>query len=295
MPDMKDQSPPAPPADWPNAPHSSFITAAGLRWHVQRAGTGPVVLLVHGTAGASHTWRDVFPRVAAWADTIAIDLPGHGFTTGATADQLSLAGMGDALRTLLRTLGVQPVVAAGHSAGVAVLLHLARDPSVAAQAIVGVNSALVSLNPLGQLFLPFSRALADWTPLRAMVGALMESGDIARMLLRTTGTTLDAAQEARYVSLLTNEERVSAALRMMSRWDLPALLETFPQLTLPVTLVHSRNEPWVPWADLMEATRALPRRAIVDVTPAGHLIPDEQPQRLAEIIGAVAASLARTG
>ena len=35
--------------DWPNREASRFVKAAGLRWHVQVAGEGPVILLVHGT------------------------------------------------------------------------------------------------------------------------------------------------------------------------------------------------------------------------------------------------------
>ena len=41
--------------DWPNREHSRFVTAAGLRWHVQVAGQGPDLLLVHGTAAATTT------------------------------------------------------------------------------------------------------------------------------------------------------------------------------------------------------------------------------------------------
>jgi pimeloyl-ACP methyl ester carboxylesterase len=65
---------------------------------------------------------------------------------------------------------------------------------------------------------------------------------------------------------------------------------------VPVTLVHSRNEPWVPFDELMHATRALPMRSVIDVTPAGHLIPDEKPRELAAIISAALAALpSRTG
>ncbi|MEY2735806.1 MAG: hypothetical protein RLZ58_1215, partial [Pseudomonadota bacterium] len=60
--------------DWPHRARSRFVGAAGLRWHVQRFGTGaPVatsgaapgaatqakVLLVHGTGASTHSWRDV--------------------------------------------------------------------------------------------------------------------------------------------------------------------------------------------------------------------------------------------
>ena len=290
MPDTEGQ-PTGIPADWPNVRCSSFIEAAGIRWHVQRSGRGPTVLLVHGTAGATHTWCDVLPRLATWADVIAFDLPGHGFTTGATSEQLSLTGMTAAVNELLRVLDARPVIGVGHSAGAAVLLQLASFPECSPQSIIGVNSALVSINALGQLLLPMSRALVDAEPVAATVAALLRSGTIARMLLRSTGTPLSPAQEARYVAMLTDDRRVGAVLQMMARWDLPALLETLPRIAVPVTLVHSSNEPWVPFDELLAATRTLPRRTVVDVTPAGHLIPDERPQRVAEVVATAFAAL----
>ncbi len=295
MPDSS-ATPPELPADWPNADCSTFVTAGALRWHVQRAGTGPTIVLLHGTAGATHTWRAVFPLLARVADVIAFDLPGHGFTTGATPDQLSLAGMTTAVTTLLRTLDVRPGIGVGHSAGAAVLLQLAASShEVSPQSIIGVNSALVSINALGQLFLPASRTFFDLAPVRAGITALLSSGDVPRTLLRSTGTVLDPEQEARYVSLLTDETRVGAVLRMMTRWDLATLQTTFPQLRIPVTLVHSRNEPWVSFDDLLDVTRVMPMRSVIDMTPAGHLIPDEKPVALADVItSALAAMPGRT-
>ena len=290
MPDTADQSTDL-PADWPNVAFSRFVNAAGLRWHVQRAGRGPTIVLIHGTAGATFTWRDVLPRLIDVADVIAFDLPGHGLTTGATLAQLSLAGMATAVAELLRALDVTPVIGVGHSAGAAVLLQLASSREVTPQSIIGVNSALVSINALGQILQPVSRTLFDFEPVRAALAALLRGGTIARTLLRSTGTALDPVQEARYVSMLTDERRVGAVLQMMARWDLPALQQTFPRIVLPVTLVHSRNEPWVPFDALMEATRTLPMRSVIDVTPAGHLIPDEKPRELAEIITANLAAL----
>lgn len=296
MPDTS-ANPPGIPVDWPNADCSFFVTTGALRWHVQRAGTGPTIVLLHGTAGATHTWRTVFPLLTRVADVIAFDLPGHGFTTGATTRDLSLDGMTAAVTTLLRALDVRPGIGVGHSAGAAVLLQLAASShEVSPQSIIGVNSALVSINALGQLLLPASRTFFDLAPVRAGIASLLHGGSLARTLLRSTGTPLETEQEARYVSLLTDETRVGAVLTMMSRWDLPALQATFPQLRIPVTLVHSRDEPWVSFSALLDATRTMPMRSVMDVTPAGHLIPDEKPVALADIVTSALATLPpRTG
>ncbi len=61
--------------DWPNREASRFVTAGGLTWHVQEAGEGPVLLLVHGTGAATHSWRGLMPLLARDFRVIAPDLP----------------------------------------------------------------------------------------------------------------------------------------------------------------------------------------------------------------------------
>ena len=50
--------------NWPNREHSRFVELGGIKWHVQVAGRGPVILLLHGTGAATHSWRDVLPLLA---------------------------------------------------------------------------------------------------------------------------------------------------------------------------------------------------------------------------------------
>ena len=95
-------------ADWPNRDSSIFVEAAGLRWHVQRMGKGPPLLLIHGTGAATHSWRGLLPLIAQNFSVIAPDLPGHGFTQSPPAHRLSLPAMAADLGALLRKLEVRP-------------------------------------------------------------------------------------------------------------------------------------------------------------------------------------------
>ena len=75
-------------AQWPHSAHSRFVQAGGLRWHLQRfacqglpgAANPPVVLLIHGTGSATHSWRGLAPLLAQHAEVLSMDLPGHGFS-----------------------------------------------------------------------------------------------------------------------------------------------------------------------------------------------------------------------
>ena len=78
--------------DWPNAAASHFVQAGGIEWHVQRKGLqGPSVVLLHGTGAATHSWRGVLPLLAEHASVLAMDLPGHGFSSTPPPAQMGLA------------------------------------------------------------------------------------------------------------------------------------------------------------------------------------------------------------
>ena len=113
--------------DWPNRQASRFVKAAGLTWHVQIMGQGPVVLLVHGTGASTHSYGKLAQILAKSFTVVVPDLPGHGFTDLPPTRRLSLPCMAADLRQLLNALGVKPVLSVGHSAGAAILVQMCLD------------------------------------------------------------------------------------------------------------------------------------------------------------------------
>ena len=148
--------------DWPNRTASRFVEAGGLNWHVQLMGQGPCLLLLHGTAAATHSWRDLAPLLAPHFTLIAPDLPGHGFTSSLPQARVSLAGFSEALRALLNKLQASPDLVLGHSAGAAIALRMALDGAITPRAIFSLNGALLPLGDEHAAF--FTRAA------RLMVG-----------------------------------------------------------------------------------------------------------------------------
>ena len=101
---------------------SLFLTVNGLRMHVQSAGQGPAVVLLHGFPDTHVVWRkQVAPLVAAGFRVLAPDLRGYGESDAplAVADYQLQHVCADVL-AMLDQLGIATARVVGHDWGAAV-------------------------------------------------------------------------------------------------------------------------------------------------------------------------------
>lgn len=283
--------------DWPNRTTSRFVDAGGIRWHVQVAGTGPALLLVHGTGSSTHSWRDGAPLLAQHFTVVAPDLPGHGFTSAPEPSRMSLLGMAYALHTLLDQLDVAPALVAGHSAGAAIVARMVLDRLVDPHGLVSLNGALLPLHGLaGRFFQPAAKALAALPGVPQLFAWSVSERGVIDGLMRSTGSTLDRTGVALYQRLAGNAGHAGAALAMMAHWDLDALEVDLPRLTLPTLLIVGDCDRTVPPSESARVRQRLPNAQLQTQRGLGHLSHEEQPtdaaQRIVEFarkVGALAS------
>lgn len=279
--------------DWPNREASRFVKSSGLTWHVQRMGSGPVALLVHGTGASTHSWRSLAPILARSYTVVMVDLPGHGFTQMPKAFGLSLPGMAAGLCDLLNTMDERPSLAVGHSAGAAVLARATLDRRLSPELLVAVNGALLPFDSaIGQLFSPLAKLLAV-NPLVPRIAAWRagSTGTVER-LMRGTGSKLDAAGIELYRRLLSSPAHVAGALGMMANWDLTTLLRDLPRLESPFILITGSNDRSVPPDDARTIAKLTPKATIEVLSGVGHLAHEENPAAVADIVFRAVARVA---
>jgi magnesium chelatase accessory protein len=271
--------------DWPNRAHSRFVRAAGIRWHVQVAGEGPACLLLHGTGGATHSWRDVLPVLAGRMTVVAPDLPGHGFTEMPALRRMSLGGMADAVGALLATLGLAPAVAVGHSAGAAIAVRTCLDGRAEPAAVVSLNGAFLPFGDERSAFYSgFARFLA-LNPLVPRMIAFQAAGRGAvERFMRRTGSAADPRGADLYRRLFSTPQHVGAALGMMAHADFRALLADLPRLSPLLVLAVASRDAAVPPSQAARVREILPAARIEDLGPLGHLAHEERPREAAELV-----------
>lgn len=277
-------------ADWPNRGASRFVDAAGLRWHVQVAGSGPVVLLAHGTGASTHSWRDMLPKLAAKFTVVAPDLPGHGFTSAPPDDRLTLPGMAAAVSDLVKVLGIEPKLAVGHSAGAAILIRAVLDGGFKPAALISFNGALLPFGGLaGQIFSPLAKFLFVNPYVPGFFAWRAEDRAAVERLLKGTGSTIDETGIDLYARLFRSSAHVAATLGMMANWDLEPLRRDMPNLAVPLFLVAAANDRSIAPEAAFTVRDLVPGATVEYLRDVGHLGHEERPDLFLAVIEKAAA------
>lgn len=276
---------------WPNAVHSRFVSAAGIRWHVQDAGAGPALLLLHGTGAANHSWSGLLPLLATHFRVVAPDLPGHGFTSLPGERQLTLPGMAAATAALLRELQVDPALVAGHSAGAAILARMRLDHLITPAALLSFGGALLPFEGLpGHLFAPLARLLARLPPVPRLFAHGATRAGVVDNLIAKTGSSLDPVAAGHYRFLLQSPRHIAGVLGMMANWDLNALERDLPQLGEALFLVACEDDLTVPVAVAQRVKTRVSGASLQILPGLGHLGHEEDPAAFADLLLRVATA-----
>jgi magnesium chelatase accessory protein len=278
------------PTEWPGAAYSRFVDAAGLRWHVQLRGSGPDLVLLHGTGASSHSWVPLAPLLEQRFRLVTIDLPGQGFSALAPPSQCSLPGMSRAVAGLLEALDVNPQLLIGHSAGAAVASTLCLQGSCNPAAVISINGALL---PFGRAAAPvFSRAarlLASMPVFPQLVALHAVPRKPVERMLRQTGSAIPPEMVRCYRELLGNPRHIAGTLRMMANWDLPQLERNLDRLEPPLHPAWCCDgDQVVAPAQGVELARRLPEATLRRLPGLGHLGHEEDPALFRDILFAIA-------
>jgi magnesium chelatase accessory protein len=272
-------------ADWPNRATSRFVKSAGLTWHVQTMGEGPVLLLAHGTGAATHSWRALMPLLAEHFTVVAPDLQGHGFTTSPPVYRMTLNDMADGLSALMQTLGLSPQAAVGHSAGAAILARMALDGGISPAILIALNGAMLRMPGFtGQFFSTTAKMLALVPAIPWLFTWRAQQPEAVDRLIAGTGSSIDAQGVEFYSRLFRDPIHVGNVLGMMANWDLEQLERDLPGLKPRLVIIAAANDRAVPLKLQQKTAGLVPGAKLIVQTSYGHLSHEEAPAETAALI-----------
>jgi pimeloyl-ACP methyl ester carboxylesterase len=145
-------------------PADRFVRVGDQLVHVEQAGAGEPVVLIHGFGASTYSWRKVMPALAASHRVVAIDLNGFGYTQRpATRASYTREAQARLVLGTLDALGIDRAHIVGHSYGGGLTLYLASRHPERFRTMVLVDSSAptysddrrsraAALRPLDALF-----------------------------------------------------------------------------------------------------------------------------------------------
>jgi pimeloyl-ACP methyl ester carboxylesterase len=268
-------------------PSHALIHGHDVAYRLQ--GHGETILLIHGMAGSSATWRLVMPDLAEHYRVLAPDLPGHGESAKPAGDY-SLGAYASGLRDLLTALDIDRVTVVGQSLGGGVAMQLAYQHPELCERLV-----LVSSGGLGREVSWLLRALsAPGAELVLKVAApafVRDGGDSVRRWLGDRGIRANRFDEmwrayaslgdpaTRDAFLRTLRSVVDPGGQSVSAHDRLYLADAMPTL-----IVWGDRDPIIPVEHAEAAHEAMPGSRVEILHGVGHFPQVEAPRRLLAIL-----------
>jgi pimeloyl-ACP methyl ester carboxylesterase len=253
------------------------------------AGSGPVLLLIHGMAGVLDNWRDVVDPLARNHTVVAPDLPGHGGSAPGAGDY-SIGALAAGLRDLLLALGHERATLVGHSLGGGIAMQFSYQFPEITERLVLVNSG-----GLGPEVSPILRAAAlpgadAFIRATATLGRTAGSTLGRGLALVGRGPSADVAEVARaYASLVDRDRRAAflATLRGVvgtSGQRVAAGDRLYLAEGVPVLIVWGARDPIIPVRHAEDAHAAIPGSRLEVFEGIGHLPQLEAPERFVAVL-----------
>lgn len=242
----------------------------------------PCALLLHGQPGTADDWNRVHAAIAGRARTVAIDRPGWNGHGGA----LDLAGNARAALAALDTAGVERAVVVGHSFGGAIAAWLAADhpDRVSAVVLAAPSANRASINRLDLLLAaPYTGPVVAATVLFA-AGVALEAAALRSRIAVRLGLEERYLRAAGSTLLRPRTWRTFTAEQRMLIRELPELEPRLASISAPTTVVTGTADRIVSSASARQLVAQIPGAELVELPGATHLLPQQRPDELAEII-----------
>ena len=122
-------------------PTGQIVMADGLKVHLQIAGTGPDLVMIHGANGNLREFTfALMDQLSGRYRVIAVDRPGLGYSDPLPGNDASVTGQARVLRQAMAQIGVQNPIVLGQSYGGTVALAWALQEPPAALVLVSSPS-----------------------------------------------------------------------------------------------------------------------------------------------------------
>lgn len=227
------------------------------RWPLDPAKS--TLVFIHGAGGTSNFWRAQVTPLGERANTVAIDLPGHGHSDGNGHERIE--DYARAVVDFIRAIEAPRPIPCGLSLGGAITQQLLLDsPDLFRAGILIGSGAKLKVAP--EIFDAIKKGPKSFAEMMVKLAA-------------SKATDPDRVKRFKDDLARCQSEVLIQDFRACDRFD---VMQRVGSITSPVLVVSAEDDQITPpkYGDFMEASIAQANR--VHIMEAGHIVPMEKPE-----------------
>ena len=250
------------------------------RIHYLEAGVGEPLLLIHSLGQSLYTWRNVFAELSDNYRVIAIDLPGHGYSSRPDTFQYTADDFAFIFNGFLDALNIKSAHMVGFSIGAMYMMRfLSLYPKRVANCVAispgGITEHMPALihNLQKPMIATFARNLYTATDVRKLLTECVSDPAL-----------IDDYVVKQYYEPVSDGLAREALMYALRNYDQELIAEGLLPVEHEVLVLWGKNDRWHPPSGSVYFQSVLRAGRYYLVRNAGHLLQEEAPMKLLEIL-----------
>lgn len=244
-------------------------------------GSGPDLVLIHGTPFSSHVWHGLLPELTKNYRVKMFDLLGYGRSAKPDGD-VSLAVQNRLLAKLFEHWNLRNPLVIAHDFGGATALRAHFLNALDYGKLLLIDP--VSMRPWGS---PFVAHVREHETAFAGVPDYMQRAMLAAYIRTASHQGLDDIALEPYLQPWLGSLGQPAFYRQIAQMDMAytdAVEEHYKDLRCPVHLLWGVQDQWIPIALGRKLAATLPNCTLQEVDNSGHLMQEDAPEAILKAV-----------
>ena len=263
-----------------------FLDVGGARLYYYAAGTrggGEPLVLIHGFPTSSHLWQELVPLLPEGRRVVVVDLLGYGRSDPPGDLPLDIKAHADRLLVLLDLLGINRACLIGHDVGGGIAQAVAVRAPHRVSHLCLISSVAFDEWPsrevkMARATLPLTRHLpATW-----LLSVL--KSDLMRGYVDPDLATRSIEKFIRNFATPVGRDLLVAHLEALQPADTMEIGARLGAVPAPTSIIHGAHDPFHSLGSARRLHQAIRGSTLEVLESARHFLPEESPERLAELI-----------
>jgi len=248
-----------------------------MRIHYVEEGNGEPLILIHSISQSIYTWRNIFSRLSLNYRVIALDLPGHGFSSRPENFSYTIEEQAKAIELFMDAINIESAHIMAFSMGSAYALQLAMDHPERIGKMVLIAPGGISPE------MPMPIKMLDSSLFGGVASMLYGMRTVEKVLTECyfdLTRTMSPEVVSEYYKTISDRESRRAMRESFHNYEDEPVVGRLRMLDAPVLMLQGSEDKWrtSDQSDLYHA--AMPFAGFATVRNAGHLLHEEKAERV---------------